>query len=197
MFWVFGKRLVVSSQVCSVAWPMNTDDKCSNAEMNVCIYGLGHARVDRCIRWCIVLRVSRCGEVGPWKCPWPLLIMTLLIFNVFIIPNWEISSSACKHKIFTWSASAAGIVYPRFTHSDGSGRGNPWNGSWCDAISCQCLLPNVINSMFRVKLCHSCSLLPLVLGKLLGEKDFAKTCFIFFLFLKHLNSVSDHTGVLL
>lgn len=111
---------------------------------------------------------------------------SLLIFNVFVIPNWEISSSACKHKIFTWSASAAGIVYPRFTHSDGSGRGNPWNGSWCDAISCQCLLPNVINSMFRVKLCHSCSLLPLVLGKLLGEKDFAKTCFIFFLFLKAL-----------
>lgn len=95
---------------------------------------------------------------------------SLLIFNVFVIPNWEISSSACKHKIFTWSASAAGIVYPRFAHSDGSGRGNPWNGSWCDAISCQCLLPNVINSMFRVKLCHSCSLLPLVLGKLLGER---------------------------
>lgn len=178
---------------------MNTNDKRSNVEMNVCVYGLGHACVDRCICWCNVLRVSRCVDVVPWKCPMASSYYdSLFIFNVFVMPNWEISSSACNHKIFTWSASAAGIVCPGFTHSDGSGWGNPWNGSWCDAISCQCLLPNVINSMFRVKLCHSCSLLPLVLGKLLGEKDFAKICFIFFLFfLKHLNSVSDHTGVLL
>lgn len=113
---------------------------------------------------------------------------SLLIFNVFVIPSWEISSSACKHKIFTWSASAADIVYPRFTHSDGSGRRNPWNGSWCDAITCQCLLPNVINSMFRVKLCHSCSLLPLVLGKLLGEKGLCEDMFhlIFFKALEFL-----------